>query len=148
MERQILGRSYRVCGLSPPEVWLTVLWSGEEPGARTLILPNEELVAVNPRIYFKTSSEAFCNFTGLEYSPGNLHVIILELNITVSLEFTHENESVVYNVYTYESVDDYEPKEIVLSLEEHLEFVTEVSAWCLLFGAVAAYTAIKVRSAT
>lgn len=141
----LCDRSYRTAS---SEIWLTVLWSGNEPGGRSLILPNEELVAVAPTVFFTSSHDTFCNFTSEIVRAGRIYPIELGYNITVSLMFSFNGSEVVYNVYTYQGAVDYEPKEITVSLEEYWRFAQDVSLTCLCFGALAGFLAIKVRGLT
>ena len=127
---------------------MTVLWSGDSPGNRRLVMPNEESVVVNTRIFLLSSHDAICNFSSVDPTAGRKVPIDLGYNMSVSIEVSYNGSTVTYNVYTYDSPEDYEPEDVDVSLAEHLAFVQEVGVVCAGFGAVFALAAIKVRSST
>ncbi len=139
----------RISGYTVAEVWLTVLWSGTSPGSRSLVLPNEESVVVNTRIFIRSSQEAVCNFTDETIGAGQVYSIELGYNVSVTIQLNNFNgSSVIYNVFTYSTPDEYQPEVVSVSLAEYLAFAQEVGVVCAGFGAVFALAAIKVRSAT
>ena len=143
------SRTYdRSSGYISAEVWLTVLWSGDRPGDRLLVLPNEESVPVVPRVFFRSSHDSFCNFTLEIIEAGRTYPIDLGYNVSVSIRFSFNDSSVVYNVFTLETAEHYEPEDVDISLAEYWAFAQEVGFVCAGFGALFALAAIKVRSRT
>ena len=112
-----------------------------------LVLPNEESVVVNPRIFYQSSEDSFCNLTSEIIQAGRIYPIELGYNVTVSIMFSFNDSSMVYNVVTL-AIDDYRPVDLSISLAEYWDFAQEVGIVCAAFGAVFGLAAIKVRSAT
>ena len=111
-------------------------------------MPNEEAMVVLPTVYFESSEDTFCNFTGEIYSAGRKVPIEIGYNKSVSLLFSFNGSVKVYNVWTWASPDDYEPEDVSVDLAKYLAFASEVMWTCTAFGVVAGLAAIKVRSST
>ncbi len=103
---------------------------------------------MNTRIFAQSSEDTFCNFTGETVRAGRVYPIELDYNMSVSIRFSHNGSSMIYNIFTYNTPEEYEPEDVVISLAEYWEFAQEVGVTCAIFGAVFALAAIKVRSAT
>lgn len=134
----------RSCGSASSSVWLTVLYDSDH----RIVLPNEESVSTNIRLYYKSSELTKCNYTNDVINPGVLYVIDLGYNKTESLMFTNLNTSefVVYNVFTFDSVEDYKPVGALILLADAISFYSEigfVSACFAVFGVIIAF---KLRS--
>lgn len=112
------------------------------------MLPNEESTVVNTRVFFISSEDAFCNWTSEIITAGRKSVIELGYNMSVSLLFSFNGSEVVYNVFTFDSAEEYEPEDVEISLAEHQEFLIEVAVVCAGFGAIAVMVAFPVRSRT
>ncbi len=148
VELEASGNFDRSSGYIVAEIWLTVLWSGDRTGGRDLVLPDEESMVVNPRVFFRSSHDTFCNLTSVDLEAGRIHPLELGYNVTVSIRFSYNGSSVVYNVWTRASPDDYEPEDVSMSIADATAFWEEVAVVCTGFGAVAGLVAIKVRSKT
>lgn len=143
-----MGISHRSSWSSDGQVWVTVLWSGSRAGDRSLVMPNEEAVAVLPTVTFESSEDTFCNWTSEIYQAGRKVPIEIGYNMTVSILFSFNGSERVYNVYTFGNPDDYLPEDVTVSVAEFWEFAQEVAVVCAGFGVLAGIAAIKVRSST
>ncbi len=143
-----MGPIDRYSWSSDDAVWLVVVWSGTGAGSRLLVMPNEESVVVNPRIFVRSSHDTFCNFTSEDLSAGFIQPIDIGFNKSVSLMFSHNDTELVFNVWTREKAEDYDPEDVSMSIADATAFWEEVAVVCTGFGAVAGLAAIKVRSKT
>lgn len=140
-----MGNGNSVSWLSSDEVWLTVLWSGEQAGSRLLVLPNEEAVPVNLRVYYKSNLDSFCNYTSELILAGSLYMLSFDYNQTESIQFLHNTSSVIYNVYTYNRPEDYEPIDIVVDLQTYYNDIRDLSIICAVFGVAGVWCAVRWR---
>lgn len=123
-----------------------MLWSGSSTGDRSLILPNEESVVVNTRIFYRSSRLSVCNLTGDTIFAGQIYTIDLDFNATYSIRFTSNESSVIYNVYTLSTPEEYQPEDTTINLMDHLIFIRDVTVSCLVFGCAGSVVAIQARS--
>lgn len=144
---ETVGSPFQFTGYYPSEIWLTVLYTGEEADSRKLVLPNEQAVSVNIRIYFRSSHDVYCNFTDSLVSAGQLQMISLEYNITASIKYTRLNssESLVYNIYTLSNQEEYLPPERIIKLDDAIAMYSEISLVCAGFGIVAVFLCVQFR---
>lgn len=146
MEQQTPRIDDRTYWVANDEIWLTVLWSGSRTGDRKLVLPNEESVQVNIRIFYRSSRDSFCNLSGDSIFAGQLYSIDLQYNSSYAIKFISNQSTVVYNVYTLESPDAYAPEDTTINLMDHLIFIRDVTFSCLIFGCAGSVVAIQARS--
>lgn len=117
---------------------IAILWSGEHTGERSLILPDEESVAVRTRIYFMASLD--CTFNTTPMPAGRPNMMMLSYNTSYALRFDATNSSQfwIFNVHTL-LIDEYEPDEILISLQSALDgmlarfWQCTIAALCGLF---------------
>ena len=103
---------------------------------------------MNPRVFYESSQDSFCNLTSEIIEAGRIYPIDLGYNVSVAIRFSYNESDVIYNLYTLRSAEEYEPEDVDISLARYWAFAQEVGITCAAFGALFALAAIKVRSAT
>lgn len=108
-------------------------------------MPNEEAISVNLRVYYQSSLDSWCNYTDVYVAAGQIYMISLDYNQTASIMFTHNDTSRVYNVFTFDTPEDYEPIDLTVNLQQYLDDLTTVGTICAAFGFVGVWLAVRVR---
>lgn len=87
------------------------MWTGENRGERSLILPNEEAVRVFLRVYFL--SEVDCKYNGTLVRNHTIFPVSLDFNQTYTLGFESSDGLTlfIFNVYT-DTEENYAAEEI------------------------------------